>query len=166
MEITNAYEVVSTIKHLGRSVKSGVVQLTKEQAKPWLDSGSIVEHSDESNSGDSPIDNIIDLADRLSEEDKKVLIASLTTMQPYQELILERIELLEELSEEAPQQANSSEVSLVDAIGQLDPDDEALWLKSTGAPSTEALEAIVDETVTAAERDQAWEEFQTLKKDE
>ncbi|KUJ73926.1 hypothetical protein AVO42_00450 [Thiomicrospira sp. XS5] len=51
-------------------------------------------------------------------------------------------------------------LSLVDAIGQLDPDDDAMWLKVSGKPSTQALEFAIGQPVSADDRDQAWEIYQ------
>ena len=68
-------------------------------------------------------------------------------------------------SEPSNQSANDPGLSLLEAIDQLNLDDKSLWLKSSGAPSTEALEAIVGHPVSAAERDQAWSDYQSQTAD-
>lgn len=45
--------------------------------------------------------------------------------------------------------------AIVDAIGKLNVNDKALWVKS-GAPKTEAIEIITGWPVAAIERDAAW----------
>ncbi len=61
--------------------------------------------------------------------------------------------------------ANESTVSLVDAIGLLNPDDESHFTKG-GKPEIKALEALIGGSVTAAERDAAWEEFKASQDQE
>ncbi len=61
--------------------------------------------------------------------------------------------------------ANESTVSLVDAIGLLKPDDESHFTKG-GKPEIKALEALIGGSVTAAERDAAWEEFKASQDQE
>ncbi|MFK5949265.1 MAG: hypothetical protein QM500_10915 [Methylococcales bacterium] len=48
------------------------------------------------------------------------------------------------------------EAALVNAISELDFDDESQFT-SSGAPTTEALEKILGEKVSAADRDSAWD---------
>ena len=82
------------------------------------------------------------------------------------EPMLKVTEVTDDNASELSNQGTDGEgLSLLAAIGQLDLDDKSLWLKSSGAPSTEALEALVGRPVTAAERDQAWLEFQAQTPD-
>lgn len=53
----------------------------------------------------------------------------------------------------------SADLTLLNAIAQLDPNNDEHYTKS-GKPQTEALEALVDRSITAAERDQAWADYQ------
>lgn len=52
--------------------------------------------------------------------------------------------------------------SIMAAIGQLDINNKALWVKS-GAPKTEALTAITGWPVVAADRDAAWAQISAGK---
>ena len=47
---------------------------------------------------------------------------------------------------------------LIDAIGQLDPDNEAYWT-SDGKPRVGAIESVIGRNIDASERDLAWEAF-------
>lgn len=49
--------------------------------------------------------------------------------------------------------------SLVDLIANLDPEDKSMWTGS-GLPQSKALEALHGGSVSATERDAAWEAFQ------
>lgn len=53
-------------------------------------------------------------------------------------------------------------LSLIEAIGQLNVDVEDHWTK-TGKPEIGMLEALTGRNVSAAERDQAWQEYQATK---
>lgn len=53
---------------------------------------------------------------------------------------------------------------IVEAIGKLDKENKDHWMKS-GAPQVKALEAVLDNlTVSAADRDAAWANYQEANK--
>lgn len=58
-----------------------------------------------------------------------------------------------------PTNAEERLTAITTAIGQLDPNDQDLWLKD-GRPSGEAIAAVLGWTVTAAERNAAWATMQ------
>ncbi len=53
-------------------------------------------------------------------------------------------------------ESNSNDI--VDAIGELDPEDEELWTQG-GKPQVEALEALLGYPVSGKQRDEAWNIF-------
>ncbi len=164
MEKTVTYQVETPIKHLGRIVKGGQVTLTEEQAKPWLDSGAIkplgeAAQANESNDNDETpfsMGAVFGMFEGLPDEDKQDFIERLTTLQPYQVMLLERLDQMDKPNDTGEQ---TNDLSLVDAIGQLNIDVEDHWTKA-GKPEIGMLEALTGRNVSAAERDQAWSDYQ------
>lgn len=104
------YQINRPIKHGGRIVKKGMVELEVSVAVPLLKSNAL------SLMGESSADSSQDL-----EQDDKI-------------------------------------GHIAEVIARLDGTDESLWTKS-GKPDVKALETILNEQITAADRDQAWDRY-------